>query len=404
MKNKLSILILFSLVSCGGYYMSEDQAPISQLNSSEIEAIDASYQNGFTWDTLANGIILKKVDTLYIWQEDMVFFEEDLSFLCPTRSAARTESSYYWPGGKVYYSYHSSLSPSDTLKCSIAMSIIMANTSITFAPQKPNTANYVEFIASDESKSKVGMKGGKQDIKLNTDAFDYGTVMHEILHALGFFHEHCRSDRNDSLVVYTENIKPGKEYNFQRYQERGYLGTDIGSFDFNSIMLYSSFAFSKNGLATMKKIDGSTFEAQRTHLSDGDKEGIAAVYGPPFHRLESWNTIVEELVSGSTDKLITFNTDSLVFYSDRACTVREALQYPREIRVKTTQTVAGYDNWNYQSTSWYWTVTIPAGTTAYCLSQWTDTEWYENSNPYYYNITTNEIVNYLAPCVFMGEY
>lgn len=113
---------------------------------------------------------------------------------------------------------------------------------------------------------------------------------------------------------------------------------------------------------------------------------------------------MEELVSGSTDKLIVFNTDSLVFYSDRACTLREALQYPREICIKTTQTVAGYNNWNYHSTSWYWTVIIPAGTTAYCLSQWTDTEWYENSNPYNYNVTTNEIVNYLAPRVFMGEY
>ena len=51
----------------------------------------------------------------------------------------------------------------------------------------------------------------------------------------------------------------------------------------------------------------------------------------------------------------------------------------------------------------YWTVTIPAGTISYCLSQWIDTEWYENSNPYDIDITTNEIVNYLAPHVYWAS-
>ena len=108
--------------------------------------------------------------------------------------------------------------------------------------------------------------------------------------------------------------------------------------------------------------------------------------------------MIEELLSGNTDKVVLSCTDSLIFYADKACTVRSSLQYPRGIRVKTTNTICGSStNWNYNTSSWYWTVTIPSGTTAYCLSQWTNTEWYVNSDPFDYDVTHNEIVNYLVP-------
>ena len=35
-------------------------------------------------------------------------------------------------------------------------------------------------------------------------------TMHEILHALGFYHEHTRRDRNTFISINTDNILPGK--------------------------------------------------------------------------------------------------------------------------------------------------------------------------------------------------
>lgn len=364
-------------------------------------SVDTVYQKDIIWDTLANGLVLRKNDSLYIFQGDMVFREKDLSLLCPMRSGGRTQSSYYWPGGKVYYTYFPTLSSQDTMKCRTAMNTIMANTSITFEPKKTNTSNYVVFIPSSYTQSNVGMIGGSQYIELDTSWVTYGNIMHEILHSLGFFHEHCRLDRDNYIVVYPQNIEHDYESQFQKYPST--IGIDFGNLDFDSIMMYSSWAFSKNGLATMKKTNGTTFDYQRDSLSSGDKDGIAAIYGPPYHRLESRYTILEELVYGTTDKLIVSNTDSLVFYADKACTIRAALQYPREIRVKTTRKTANWNNWNYNYTYSYWTVTIPAGTSSYCLSQWIDTEWYEYSNPYNIDITTNEIVNYLAPRVYRSS-
>jgi len=42
-----------------------------------------------------------------------------------------------------------------------------------------------------------------------------GTIAHEIGHAVGFWHEQSRPDRNNYVVVHEENISEGKLYNFQ---------------------------------------------------------------------------------------------------------------------------------------------------------------------------------------------
>lgn len=36
-----------------------------------------------------------------------------------------------------------------------------------------------------------------------------GTVMHEMIHALGFHHEHGRPDRDDHVDILWQNIIPG---------------------------------------------------------------------------------------------------------------------------------------------------------------------------------------------------
>lgn len=398
MKYRFSLIILLLLFSCSELIPNYEQ----ELKSNSITANYSGllpYNNRPVWDTLANGIILKKVDSLYYFQDDMVFKDRDLSFLCPSRSDGIMQSSYYWPGGIVYYSYHHSLLPSDTLKCRLAMNDIMANASVTFKPKTSITPNYVVFVPSSNTQSYVGMIGGAQQIEIDTSWVIKGNIIHEILHSLGFLHEHCRSDRDDYIVVYPENILSEDYHNFQKYQMP--FAADIGNFDFSSIMMYSSMAFSSNGLPTMRKIDGTTFGSQRESLSDGDKAGIAAIYGPPFHRLESRYSILDEVVGGSTDKLITSNTDSLVFYSDKACTMRAALQYPREIKIKSTHKTANGGRY-YESIS-YSTVIIPAGTISFFLGQWVDTEWYEYSNPYIIDITTHDIVNYAAPHIFWSR-
>lgn len=121
------------------------------------------------------------------------------------------------------------------------------------------------------------MIGGRQTIMLASGC-STGNTIHEIGHALGLLHEQQRADRANWVKINYSNIQAGKESNFNTYIQSGIAGFEIGQFDFGSIMLYSSYSFSSNGLPTITKLDGSTFSGQRTALSAGDLEIIGQMY------------------------------------------------------------------------------------------------------------------------------
>ena len=51
------------------------------------------------------------------------------------------------------------------------------------------------------------MIGGGQTVSLQAWGCMYtGTAIHEIMHALGFYHEHTRTDRDNYIKVHWENI------------------------------------------------------------------------------------------------------------------------------------------------------------------------------------------------------
>ena len=66
---------------------------------------------------------------------------------------------------------------------------------VTFLPANSSSPNYVMFIPGTECASELGMKGGEQIVYLNAGCFRNGLIVpvHEILHVLGFVHEHNRT-------------------------------------------------------------------------------------------------------------------------------------------------------------------------------------------------------------------
>ena len=57
--------------------------------------------------------------------------------------------------------------------------------------------------------SKVGRHGGEQIVSIGPGCTTVSIVMHELMHAIGFFHENSRYDRDQFVKVLWWNIKHG---------------------------------------------------------------------------------------------------------------------------------------------------------------------------------------------------
>ena len=66
---------------------------------------------------------------------------------------------------------------------------------VPFFPAEPESPNYVTIYPGTECKSELGMRGGNQEMYLNSACFDRGLIVpvHELMHTLGFVHEHTRT-------------------------------------------------------------------------------------------------------------------------------------------------------------------------------------------------------------------
>ncbi|XP_060563995.1 protein SpAN-like, partial [Ruditapes philippinarum] len=83
-------------------------------------------------------------------------------------------------------------------------------------------------------------------------------IVHEIGHALGFYHEHNRWDRDDYIKIHNENIEPGREESFQKQKKANF----DSNYDYLSIMHYGQYFFSRNKSANLITIETSNDKFQ----------------------------------------------------------------------------------------------------------------------------------------------
>ncbi|KAI8485974.1 hypothetical protein Bbelb_362950 [Branchiostoma belcheri] len=120
-------------------------------------------------------------------------------------------------------------------------------TCIHFKP-RDGEANYVKIRALEGCNSQVGRVGGMQELSLGTNCLGKGTILHELMHVVGFWHEHQRPDRDDYVTIRLQNAEERYHHAFDKLPNSRKLGL---SYDYGSIMHYESYAFSINGRQTI---------------------------------------------------------------------------------------------------------------------------------------------------------
>ena len=212
--------------------------------------------------------------------ENARFANSDYDPLLIVRNALR-DKKRIWSKGIVPYTIDDNFSTDEYYIIISAMQEIERQTCVRFLRAPINEKNYVRFIKGSGCYSYIGFYGGVQPISLGVGCVYKGTVMHEIMHTLGFFHEQSRTDRDKYVVINWENILNGSEKNFRRYSQKDidHLGEN---YDYLSLMHYTKYAFSKNRKQTITPIDESVrldHSSTKNVPSSVDVNKINKLYG-----------------------------------------------------------------------------------------------------------------------------
>jgi len=135
------------------------------------------------------------------------------------------------------------------------------STCIRFRPKKGTDRDYMSFEKKSGCFSHVGKKryGGKQTVSIGYGCEFKSIALHEILHALGIFHEQSRPDRDQYVEIQWDNIMKGKKHNFQKEKKAETFGIP---YDYRSLMHYGKYDFSKLPpfKSVMKPLKGGFFQ------------------------------------------------------------------------------------------------------------------------------------------------
>ncbi|XP_057290729.1 zinc metalloproteinase nas-6-like [Hydractinia symbiolongicarpus] len=130
--------------------------------------------------------------------------------------------------------------------------------------------------------SEVGYKGkGKKHvISLGAGCYYNITVMHQIMHVLGFYHEHNRPDRDNHVKINWNNIEKGYQDKFNKRSIKDVDSRKV-PYDLRSIMhcAWNAFGWTLGDLTIETKDPLDKYEiGQRAHLSVSDQYQINKMY------------------------------------------------------------------------------------------------------------------------------
>ncbi|XP_053945031.1 hatching enzyme 1.2 isoform X1 [Anastrepha ludens] len=196
-----------------------------------------------------------------------------------------------WPNATIPFEISHLYTNNERMAIQRALNTFNSLTCINFIPFDGEEEDYVLITPPVDDAppgcwSFVGKRGGEQIVSLqqpdenSAHCFSSeGRIMHELMHAIGIYHEQSRADRDNFVKIHWENIVPKYRKNFKLISKK--KGKQTFDYDYNSVMHYGEFYFSKKKgeKPTMTPLQPGVRIGQRKTISKTDCLKINDLYG-----------------------------------------------------------------------------------------------------------------------------
>src|SRR5208283_3678303 len=192
-------------------------------------------------------------------------------------------SSYLWPAVDGLVSIPYTIDPSSGDLTNLNNAIAQFNSTFTGLIQLvpyTNQADYVNFDFdpnnfSGSCEAYEGRVGGEQTVG-GSGTCTVATILHEMGHTVGVWHEQSRPDRDTYVNVNYGAVIKASRSNFDQFLDND---QELTPYDYASVMEYPAFSFSRNGEPCIESIPAGIPLSNPNGYSASDIDGILRLYG-----------------------------------------------------------------------------------------------------------------------------
>ncbi|XP_069190107.1 zinc metalloproteinase nas-13 isoform X3 [Procambarus clarkii] len=258
----------------------ETDRPGAPLSPADFET-----SAGMIHDTVDTSSQADPIELAGLFQGDIMLHDRDALLDLPpgvSRETSRGGRSALidvhrrWPNGIIPYVISQTYDETERGTIAKAMSEFHDQSCIRFVPRTIEK-DYIHILKGDGCSSSVGRVAGAQQVSLGPGCLYVGIVMHELMHAAGFWHEQSRYDRDNHITINKLNVQEGMWHNFEKYTWDKIQSLGI-PYDLESVMHYGPYAFAKEGKPTIIPRETGKEIGQRRGFSKWDVAKLQKLY------------------------------------------------------------------------------------------------------------------------------